>query len=321
MHTRSLDLWRHEHVFLGAAHARNERRTWIVVGLTAAMMIAEIIGGVVFGSMALLADGWHMSTHAAALAIAALAYQYARRHTHDPRFAFGTGKLGDLAAFASAIVLGIIALMIAYESLVRLARPVPIAYAEAIAVAVVGLVVNLVCAWLLRDEHDHHHHSDHHSEDDAAHSRHRHRDHNLRAAYVHVLADALTSVLAIGGLAVALWFTWPWIDAVVGLVGACVIAAWSFGLIRDSGRVLLDVVPDWNAESVIRKRLEVDGDRISDLHLWQIGPGHRAAIVTIVTDRPQAPAVYKKRIGGVAELSHVTIEVEPCLHEERHRAA
>lgn len=321
MHTRSLDLWRHEHVFLGAAHARNERRTWIVVGLTAAMMVAEIIGGVVFGSMALLADGWHMSTHAAALAIAALAYQYARRHTHDPRFAFGTGKLGDLAAFASAIVLGIIALMIAYESLVRLARPVPIAYAEAIAVAVVGLVVNLVCAWLLRDEHDHHHHCDHHSEDDAAHSRHRHRDHNLRAAYVHVLADALTSVLAIGGLAVALWFAWPWIDAVVGLVGACVIAAWSFGLIRDSGRVLLDVVPDWNAESVIRKRLEVDGDRLSDLHLWQIGPGHRAAIVTIVTDRPQAPAVYKKRIGGVAELSHITIEVEPCLHEERHRAA
>ena len=246
MHSRSLEPWLHEHVFLGAAHARNERRTWLVVGLTAAMMVAEIIGGIVFGSMALLADGWHMSTHAAALAIAALAYQYARRHTHDPRFAFGTGKLGDLAAFASAIVLGIIALMIAYESLVRLARPVPIAYAEAIAVAAVGLVVNLVCAWLLRDEHDHHHH---HAEDDHAHSHHHHRDHNLRAAYLHVLADALTSVLAIGGLALALWFTWPWIDAVVGLVGACVIAAWSYGLIRDSGRVLLDVVPDWNAES------------------------------------------------------------------------
>ena len=322
MHTRSLDPWRHEHVFLGAAHARNERRTWLVVALTAAMMVAEIVGGIVFGSMALLADGWHMSTHAAALAIAALAYQYARRHTHDPRFAFGTGKLGDLAAFASAIALGIIALMIAYESLVRLARPVPIAYAEAIAVAVVGLVVNLVCAWLLRDEHDHHHHAHHHhAEDGHAHSHHHHRDHNLRAAYLHVLADALTSVLAIGGLALALWFTWPWIDAVVGLVGACVIAAWSYGLIRDSGRVLLDVVPDWNAESVIRKRLEVDGDRISDLHLWQVGPGHRAAIVAIVTDRPQAPAAYKKRIGRVAGLSHITIEVEPCLPEGRPRAA
>jgi len=201
---------------------------------------------------------------------------------------------------------------------VRLARPVPIAYAEAIAVAVVGLVVNLVCAWLLRDEHDHHHH---HAEDDHAHSHHHHRDHNLRAAYLHVLADALTSVLAIGGLALALWFTWPWIDAVVGLVGACVIAAWSYGLIRDSGRVLLDVVPDWNTESVIRKRLEVDGDRISDLHLWQVGPGHRAAIVAIVTDRPQAPAAYKKRIGRVAGLSHITIEVEPCLPEGRPRAA
>ena len=321
MHSRSLDPWTHEHVFLGAAHARNERRTWLVVALTAAMMVAEIVGGIMFGSMALLADGWHMSTHAAALAIAALAYQYARRHTHDPRFAFGTGKLGDLAAFASAIVLGLIALMIAFESLVRLARPVPIAYSEAIAVAVVGLVVNLVCAWLLRDEHDHHQHrvDDDHAHDH--HHHHHHRDHNLRAAYLHVLADALTSVLAIGGLALALWFGWPWIDAVVGLVGAGVIAAWSYGLIRDSGRVLLDVVPDWNVQSAIRKRLEVDGDRVSDLHLWQVGPGHRAAIVTIVTDRPQAPGAYKERLGRVAGLSHVTIEVEPCLPEERHRAA
>ena len=225
MHTRSLDPWRHEHVFLGAAHARNERRTWLVVALTAAMMVAEIIGGIVFGSMALLADGWHMSTHAAALTIAALAYQYARRHTHDPRFAFGTGKLGDLAAFASAIVLGVIALLIAYESLVRLARPVPIAYSEAIAVAVVGLAVNLISAWLLRDDPQHEHH--HSVEDDHAHGHHRHRDHNLRAAYLHVLADALTSVLAIGGLALALWFRWPWIDAVVGLIGAGVIASWS----------------------------------------------------------------------------------------------
>jgi cation diffusion facilitator family transporter len=316
MHSRSLEPWLHEHVFLGAAHARNERRTWLVVGLTAAMMVAEIAGGIAFGSMALLADGWHMSTHAAALAIAALAYQYARRHTHDPRFAFGTGKLGDLAAFASAIVLGMIALMIGYESLLRLARPVPIAYAEAIAIAVVGLAVNLICAWLLRDEHGHHHeHADDH------HGHHHHRDHNLRAAYLHVLADAVTSVLAIGGLILALSFGWPWIDAVVGLVGACVIASWSFGLIRDAGRVLLDVVPDTGIQGVIRERLEVDGDRVADLHFWQVGPGHRAAIVTIVTDRPQAPIAYKDRLGGVAGLSHVTIEVEPCLPEERHRAA
>lgn len=316
MHSRSLEPWQHEHVFLGAAHARNERRTWLVVGLTAAMMVAEIAGGIVFGSMALLADGWHMSTHAAALAIAALAYQYARRHTHDPSFAFGTGKLGDLAAFASAIVLGMIALMIGYESLLRLARPVPIAYTEAIAIAAVGLAVNLVCAWLLRDEHGNHHD---HADDHNGHQH--HRDHNLRAAYLHVLADAVTSVLAIGGLILALSFGWPWIDAVVGLVGACVIASWSFGLIRDAGRVLLDVVPDTGIQGVIRERLEIDGDRVADLHLWQVGPGHRAAIVTIVTDRPQAPIAYKDRLGGVAGLSHVTIEVEPCLPEERHRAA
>jgi cation diffusion facilitator family transporter len=319
MHSHSLDPWRHEHVFLGATHVDNERRTWLVVALTAAMMVAEIIGGIIFGSMALLADGWHMSTHAAALAIAALAYQYARRHTHDSRFAFGTGKLGDLAAFASAVVLGLIAVLIAYESLVRLARPVPIAYNEAIAVALVGLVVNLACAWLLRDKHDHRHHP---ADDSHAHGRkHHHRDHNLRAAYLHVLADAVTSVLAIGGLTLALWFQWPWVDAVVGLVGAGVIAAWSYGLMRDAGRVLLDIVPDCNAQSAIRKRLEIDGDRISDLHLWQIGPGHRAAIVTIVTDRPQAPGAYKERLGGVAGLSHVTVEVEPCLPGERQKAA
>jgi cation diffusion facilitator family transporter len=316
MHSRSLGPWTHEHVFLGVCHARNERRTWLVVGLTATMMVAEIVGGIVFGSMALLADGWHMSTHAAALAIAALAYQYARHHKHDPRFAFGTGKLGDLAAFASAIALGMIALLIAYESLMRLARPVPIAYTQAIAIAVLGLAVNLICAWLLRDEHAHRHdRGEDHGHD------HHHRDHNLRAAYLHVLADALTSVMAIGGLIVALWFGWPWIDAVVGLVGACVIASWSYGLIRDAGRVLLDVVPDRRTQGFIRERLEVDGDRVSDLHLWQIGPGHRAAIVTIVSDRPQAPAAYKERLSGIAGLSHITIEVEPCRSEGRHKAA
>ena len=317
MHSRSLDPWAHEHVFLGAGHARNERRTWLVVGLTATMMVAEIVGGIVFGSMALLADGWHMSTHAAALTIAALAYQYARHHKHDARFAFGTGKLGDLAAFASAIALGMIALLIAYESLMRLAQPVPIAYAQAISIAVVGLAVNLICAWLLREKHAHHHDE---GEDHA--QGHHHRDHNLRAAYLHVLADALTSVMAIGGLIVALWFGWPWIDAVVGLVGACVIASWSYGLIRDAGKVLLDVVPDGRTQGFIRERLEVDGDRVSDLHLWQIGPGHRAAIVTIVSDRPRPPAAYKERLRGIAGLSHVTVEVEPCQSSKgRHRAA
>jgi cation diffusion facilitator family transporter len=306
MHTHSLENWTHEHFFLGAHHARNERRTWLVVGLTTAMMIAEIIGGSIFGSMALLADGWHMSTHAAALSIAALAYLYARKHAHDPRFAFGTGKLGEVAAYTSAIVLAMIALLIGYESVLRLAQPVPIAYGEAMGIAVIGLIVNLVCAWLLREDHDHHAHAhdhDHH---------HDHADNNLRAAYIHVLADAATSVLAIGSLALAWAFGWVWIDPVVGLVGAAVIASWSYGLIRDAGAVLLDVVPDQYAADEIRKRLEKDGDRVSDLHLWQIGPGHRAAVISIVTDRPQPPSTYKQRLSGLHGLSHVSVEVEQC---------
>jgi len=209
MHSHSLDRWTHEHVFLGAQHARNERRTWLVVGLTVAMMVVEIAGGSIFGSMALLADGWHMATHALAIGIAASAYLFARRHAHDQRFAFGTGKLGELAAFASAIVLAMIALLVAWESFVRLAHPVPIAYGEAMAIAAVGLIVNLGSAWLLREEHSHHHHH-HHEGDDHAHH-HDGADNNLRAAYLHVLADAATSVLAITSLALAWSLDWRWI--------------------------------------------------------------------------------------------------------------
>jgi cation diffusion facilitator family transporter len=312
MHSHSLDRWTHEHVFLGAQHARNERRTWLVVGLTVAMMVVEIAGGSIFGSMALLADGWHMATHALAIGIAASAYLFARRHAHDQRFAFGTGKLGELAAFASAIVLAMIALLVAWESFLRLARPVPIAYGEAMAIAAVGLLVNLGSAWLLREDHAHHHHH-HHAGDDHAHH-HDGADNNLRAAYLHVLADAATSVLAIASLALAWSLDWQWIDPVVGVVGACVIASWSYGLIRDAGAVLLDVVPDQGTASDIRRRLEIDGDRVSDLHLWQIGPGHRAAVVSIVTDRPQPPSVYKSRLSAVRGLSHVSVEVQPCEH-------
>lgn len=322
MHSHSLESWTHEHVFLGEQHARNERRTWLVVGLTVAMMIGEIIGGTIFGSMALLADGWHMSTHAAAIGIAAFAYRYARRHAHDPRFAFGTGKLGELAAFTSAVVLAMIAFAIAYESVIRIANPVPIAYGEAIAVAALGLAVNLVCAWLLRDDPDHHHHG-HHDHDHHAHHGHHehHRDNNLRAAYVHVLADAATSVLAIGGLFAARAFNWVWIDPVVGFVGACVIASWAYSLIRDAGAVLIDVVPDQSVERKIRQFIEIEGDKISDLHVWQIGPGHRAAIISIVTDRPQAVTVYKQRLAALRNLSHVTIEVSACENHGHARAA
>jgi cation diffusion facilitator family transporter len=321
MHSHSLDAWRHDHLFLGADHVRNERRTRWVVALTAAMMAVEIAGGLAFGSMALLADGLHMATHAGALGVAALAYRYARRHARDPRFAFGTGKLGDLAGFASALVLAVVSVGIGWESVVRLLNPVAIAYDEAIAIAVVGLAVNIASAWLLHDGghhgHAHGHGHGHHDHDhDHTHDHHGHhdRDHNLRAAYFHVLADAVTSVAAILGLLAGRIYGWAWMDAVMGIVGGVMIARWSWGLLRDSGAVLLDAVPDPGLAESIRGRLETGGDRIADLHLWRVGPGHAAAIVALVSDRPQPPSWYKARLGGLAGLSHVTVEVNRCDH-------
>jgi cation diffusion facilitator family transporter len=306
VHSHTLADWRHDHVFLGHAHDRNERRTWAVVALTATMMVAEIAGGTLFGSMALLADGWHMSTHAGALAIAAFAYRFARSHARDPRFTFGTGKLGDLAGFASAIVLAMISLGIGYESVVRLFEPVTIHYAEATAIAAVGLGVNLLSAWLLGGDHDHDHghdHDDHH---------HHHHDHNLRAAYWHVLADALTSVLAIAGLLAAWIFGWTWLDPAIGIVGALVIAHWSWGLIRGAGAVLLDATPNKALAEAIKSRLEVGQDSIADLHVWRLGPGHHGAIVSLVSDHPEPVAHYRDKLSGMRELSHLTIEVHRC---------
>jgi cation diffusion facilitator family transporter len=307
MHSHSIDKWKHDHVFLGSQHARNERSTWVVVTLTAIMMVGEIMAGWLSGSMALLADGWHMATHAVALGIAGLAYLFARQHAKSSRFSFGTGKFGDLAAFASAIILAMIAVQVAYESVIRLIHPVPIAYREAISVAVLGLAVNLLSAWLLHDTHDHHHDHGHSHE-----HHHDHHDNNLRAAYVHVLADAATSILAIAGLVVAMSAQWVWADPAVGFIGSIVIASWAYGLIRSSGAVLLDVSADKNLETVIRDRLETKGDRVTDLHVWQVGPGHRAAVISVVSDQPLAPADYKERLGGLRGLSHVTIEVETC---------
>lgn len=312
MHSHSLDQWTHDHVFLGAQHAQNERRTWFVVALTVVMMVAEIAAGSIFGSMALLADGWHMATHAAALGIAALAYMFARQHARDSRFSFGTGKFGDLAAFSSAIILGLIAVQIAYESAYRLFYPVPIAFGEAIPIAVLGLAVNLASAWLLGDSHGHDHHGHDH-----AHGHSHHPDNNLRAAYVHVLADAATSVLAIAALVIAMYSHWTWTDPVVGIVGSLVIASWAVGLIRASGSVLLDVSVDRDLEGVIRDRLETKGDRVTDLHLWQVGPGHRAAVISMISDHPLPPATYKKRLKGLRDLCHVTVEVELCPHHEQ----
>ena len=309
MHTHSLDHWRHDHVFLGARHAHNERRTWFVVALTLVMMAGEIAAGSLFGSMALLADGWHMATHAAALGIAGAAYLFARRHAHDASFTFGTGKFGDLAAFSSALILAIIAIQVAFESTERLLHPVSIAYGEAIAVAVLGLAVNVISAWLLRDDHHHHEHGHDHGH-------HHHHDNNLRAAYIHVVADAATSVLAIAALATSMHFGWTWADPVVGIVGAAVIASWAVGLIRSSGAVLLDVNNDGRMEATIRARLETRGDRVTDLHLWQLGPGHRAAVVSLVSDDPLPPSRYKRRLSGLHGLSHVTVEVERCMHEQ-----
>lgn len=311
MHSHSIDQWTHEHAFLGDKHDENERRTWFVVALTLVMMVAEIVAGSLFGSMALLADGWHMGTHAAALGIAAFAYRFARRHLGNAHFTFGTGKFGDLAAFASAIILGVIAVEIAYESVLRLITPVPIIYGEAIAVAVLGLCVNLASALILRDSHHHGHAHDH---DDHDHHHHHHHDNNLRAAYVHVMADAATSVLAIAALLVAMYSGWVWADPAVGLIGSVVIASWAFGLVKASGAVLLDVRADEKMEKVIRARMEVGEDRVTDLHLWQVGPGHCAVLVSLVSDKPKQPAVYKKRLAGLKGLSHVTVEVETCPH-------
>lgn len=304
----------HEHVFLGDNHERNERRTWVVIGLTATMMVTEITAGTIFGSMALVADGWHMSTHAGALLIAALAYAYARSNARNPRFTFGTGKLGDLAGFASAIVLALIALLIGWESLMRLYNPVAINFSQAIVVAAIGLGVNLLCAWLLRD---HHAHAGHHHDHDHDHAHHHHgtqargSDNNLRGAYLHVLADALTSVLAIGALVLGGLYGWSWLDPAIGVVGALVIARWSWGLIRDTGAVLLDYVPA--AERLpeeIRRAIESDGDVVTDLHVWQLGPGHHGAIVSLRSGNPRRPGAYKAKLAHINELSHVTVEVE-----------
>ena len=285
----------HDHFFLGSNHQRNERKVWLVIALTASMMLVEIVAGTLYGSMALVADGWHMSTHAGAMLIAVLAYRFARRHAGNPRFTFGTGKLGDLAGFASAIVLALIALLIGWESLVRLTQPIHIDFNQAIAVAVVGLGVNLVCAWLLKDDHAHHHHHghEHHHSNDEHHAPGKGRDNNLRAAYLHVLADALTSVLAILALLLGRSYGWSW------------------GLIRDSGSVLLDAAAEGqDVRQEIREAMAPTGSQVTDLHVWQVGPGHFAAIVSLMAREPREPAHYKALLAHIHELSHVTVEVQ-----------
>jgi cation diffusion facilitator family transporter len=409
----------HSHIFLGTGHEKNERKTWGVIGLCGVMMVVEIVGGTLFGSLALVADGLHMSTHAGAMLIAALAYTYARRYAGDARFVFGTGKLGDLAGFSSAIVLAMIALLIGYEAVSRFLSPVPIHFREAIPIAVVGLFVNIVSAWLLSggDHHGHahghghvhgsaHDHAGHDHEDEAhrlitstgsadlsifeegvaprfrlkfsepgsarvlslvtlrpngerqvfsfedrgdycesreeipephvftavvrladgehevvfeehAHDRHEEpapasaalRDNSIRSAHIHVIADAVVSILAITGLGLARTFGWLWMDPLAGIVGALVIANWSYGLLRDTGGILLDMSPDPALAEKLRKTVEGDGDRLVDLHLWRLGPGHLGAVVSVVTGKPRDAAFYRAMLTRFKSLSHVTVEV------------
>jgi cation diffusion facilitator family transporter len=409
----------HDHVFLGEDHDKAERRTWAVIILCSIMMIAEIIGGALFGSLALIADGLHMSTHAGALLLAALAYTYARKYANDRSFTFGTGKFGDLAGYSSAIVLAMIALLIGYEAVSRLLNPVPISFNEAIPIAALGLAVNVASAWLLSGghhhghshghshghDHDHHgdeprrielrsgaveievfednvpprfrvradtgvllaasdvtietirpdggrqlfafedrggylesrdeipephaflakfrlvqgdqHHDhelefeehDHHHE--AAHGAH-HRDNNMRAAVIHVMADAAVSVLVIVGLLLARTFGWLWMDPLAGFIGALVIANWSVGLLRDTGGILLDRMPDPRMAEKVRMVIESEGDQVTDLHLWRLGPGHLGAIVSVATSGAREAAHYRQRLAKFADLSHVTVEVQHC---------
>jgi cation diffusion facilitator family transporter len=396
---------RHSHVFLGEGHEKSERKTWAVIWLCGAMMIAEIVGGLLFGSIALVADGLHMSTHAGALLLAALAYTYARKHADDPRFSFGTGKLGDLAGFTSAIILAMIALLIGYESITRIFAPAPIQFTEATPIACLGLAVNIASAWLLSGEghrhgHSHGHgaHDDHDEPNDiatpsgtvrlevfedgapprfrlraqsgqalpaqaasvetvrsdgarqvfimrdrggflesvaeipephafmanvrigqdnypVAFEEHEHadgsaaRDNNLRAAVIHVIADAAVSVLVIVGLLLARAFGWLWMDPLAGIIGACVIASWSYGLIRDTGAILLDMNPDRTMAGKLRHAVEGEGDQLADLHLWRLGPGHLGAIVSVVTAQPREANYYRSRLARFPSLSHLTVEV------------
>jgi cation diffusion facilitator family transporter len=401
----------HGHVFLGEGHERNERRTWAVIALCGAMMMVEIVGGLLFGSIALVADGLHMSTHAGALLLAALAYSYARRLANDSRFTFGTGKLGDLAGFSSAIILAMIALLIAYEAISRLFSPVSIEFREAIPIACLGLAVNVASAWLLGGSEHHHHGPGHHGHADDHDTRHdgerhvhtvhghlllgifednvpprfriravsgrlpdaaevtietqrpngarqvfsmvaregyldslqevpephafaaqlrlasdgnsypvvfeehqhphrsTHRDNNMRAAVIHVMADAAVSILVIVGLLLAQGFGWIWMDPVAGIIGALVIASWSYGLIRDTGAVLLDMNPDPQMTEHVREAIEREGDRLADLHVWRLGPGHLGAIVSVVTRGSRGVDYYRARLAHLRFLSHLTLEV------------
>ncbi len=307
MHARTLNLLKHEHDFL-AVNKKGERRTKQVLVLTLLTMIAEITAGSLFGSMALLADGWHMGTHVAAFIITLIAYRYSRVHAHDQTFAFSSAKVGVLGGYTSSVALGVVALIMLIESGQRIVNPHIIHFNEAIAVAGFGLFINFICALLLKEHHHHHDHEHAH-----------HHDHNLKAAYFHVLADALTSVLAIIALVLGKYYGWNWLDPVMGIVGALIITQWSYSLMKETSPVLLDESIALKYKLAIKEKIESDEDnRISDLHIWRVGPGHFAIIISLVSHNPKAPEYYKELLkefrgfGGINKLSHITVEVNKC---------
>jgi cation diffusion facilitator family transporter len=297
--SEKLDAFRGDRTYLGADHRRNERRTWIVTGICAVTLVAQLGGGLLFRSMALTASGLHMAAHVAALVVAAAAYALARRHAQDPRFAFGTGKLGYLAGFANAVVLGITAVLIAIESIKRLLAPEAVDYDAALPLAAASLVVTLVCVWLLRPQSRNH-------------------DLNLSAAHLHLSADALVGVLAIAGLALGQAFGWSWADPLAGLAGAALVAQFAVSLVRKTAHALLDMNPSAELTAEIRARLEAQGERVLDLHLWRLGPGHHAAVAVVSAHHPLGPDAYHARLKGLAGLSHVTVEVRGAGQTHDH---
>lgn len=321
MHTEDPAAFCHSHSSV-LAPVGSERRTWLVVFITGMTMLIELVAGYWAGSMALVADGWHMATHVGALSLAGLAYWYARRHANSRKFTFGVGKIYALAGYTNAILLGVVAVAMIVESALRLREPVQIDFKVALPVAVVGLAVNVLSMLVLgaghhhgHDEHEHDEHGHHEHHDHA-----RHEDHNMRGAFMHVAADALTSVLAIGALLGAQYAGWNFLDPVMGIVGALVILRWGFGLVRQASRALLDVVPNQAMADEIKSEIESIGDsRVSDLHLWELSPGRFGCIVSVVSSAPLEASEYRKRILEHAQVNHLTVEVTRCPAE--HPAA
>ena len=308
MQEKYLARWKHSHSFGQDRKRAGEVRTFIVIAITAAMMVVEITAGLAFGSMALLADGLHMGSHTVALGINAFAYVYARRHAHNARYSFGTGKVNTLGGYTGAILLAMFAALMAWESVQRLFNPVSIAFNQAIFVAVLGLIVNGASVFILGVDHSHDHDHDHEHE----HHDHHHHDHNLKSAYLHVLADALTSVLAIFALLIGKYYGAIWMDPLMGIVGAILVARWSIGLLKSSSRILLDEQGSEAIQDAIRGSIEQqEENRIVDLHLWTVGPGVYSLIISIVARSPQSPGHYRSLLPTHLHLQHVSIEVHP----------